>query len=141
MADLKVPATKQITGILVSQSTLDGGVVLLVVESKDGKAETVATSENYWNKVGKSFSTEKPVNITVEVRKAGETGYPADPKKPKELTAHTRDGFNLTNITVMSQYSWDKIDREETKASDVQIILGNDPAYGPALAAYLAGKK
>jgi hypothetical protein len=141
MADLKVPATKQLAGILVNTAVLDGGVVLLTVESKDGKSETVATSENYWNKVGKSFQTEKPVNITVEVRKAGETGYAADPKKPKELTAHTRDGLNLTNITVMSQYSWEKMDREETKHSDVQIILSNDPAYAQALAAYLAGKK
>lgn len=141
MADLKLPATKDISGILVSTSVLDGGVVLLTVETKNGSTEQIATSEKYWDRVGKSFVGEKPVNITVEVRKAGETGYVSDPKKPKELTAHTRDGLNLNRITAMSQYSWEKMDREETKAADVQVIVGNDPALAMALATYLGSKK
>ena len=137
--DLKVPAKKQVSGILVSHSVLDGGVVLLTVESHEGEALTVATSENYWAKVGRSFQSEKPVNITVEVRVANKTGYAADPKKPEVLTAHTRDGFNLQSITAMSQYAWDKMDREERKTRDVETIVGNDPALAMALATYLKG--
>lgn len=137
MADLKLPAKKELVGILLSAETIEtksGEIVLVSIQDTDDEIVTVSTSPNYWKKVGKLFPVESCIKASYEVRLKDITGYDDN----GTMKAHTSDGSNLVGITRFSSIAYQRMLDKKDIEEGVAIISSVEADRVGAVASYLS---
>ncbi len=112
MATLKLPAKKEMIGILLSADSIEvkgSEIVLISIQDADDEIITISTSPAYWKKVGKLFPVDSTIKVSYENRIKDVTGYAKDSAKPTELTKHESDGNNLVGITRFSTSAFERM--------------------------------
>ena len=134
---LRLPATKEVIGELLSAETIEsksGDLVLISIQSADDEVITISAGTAYWKKIGRPFVEGSIVKFSYEQRLKAITAYKND---AGELVGHTADGNNLSGATKFSGMAYQRMLDSVSKETDIATLESVEVERVGAIANYL----
>lgn len=136
-AKLKLPATKEVIGELLSAETIEsksGDLVLVSIQTSGDEVITISAGTAYWKKIGRPFVEGSIVKFSYEQRLKGVTAYK---NESGVLVPHTADGNNLSGATKFSAMAYQRMLDSVSKESDIATLEAVEVERVGAIAQYL----